>query len=134
MENLKTWESEFIVENYSPEFLSKLSDLVITNLPNLVYTYNNMLTHYSVNHWYKKNNQSYNITVYFNFEYDVERLVDYVDVTINFNNDAVKLSLIEHEKIHLHAPKITLYTIVNTTREYLKMCMSLHHKIIKYKN
>lgn len=124
MENLKTWESEFITKNYSPEFLSELSDLVITNVPNLVYTYNNMLTRYSVNHWYKKNNQSYNITVYFNFEYDVEKLVDYVDVTINFNNDAVKLSLIEHEKIDSHNPKITLYTIVNITREYLKMCIA----------
>lgn len=120
MENLKTWESEFIVENYSPEFLSKLSDLVTTNLPKLVYTYNNMLTRYSVNHWYKKNNQSYSATVYFNFEYDVDQLTDYITVTINFNGDAVEIPLITHEKIDLRAPKITLYTIVNTTRDYLK--------------
>ena len=120
MKNLETWEREFIVENYSPEFLSKLSDLVTTNLPNLVYTYNNMLSRYSVNHWYKKNNQSYSATVYFNFEYDVDQLTDYITVTINFNGDAVKIPLITHENINLYAPKITLYPIVNTTREYLK--------------
>lgn len=120
MKNLETWERKFITENYSPEFLSKLSDLVTTNLPKLVYTYNNMLTRYSVNHWYKKNNQSYSATVYFNFEYDVDQLTDYVTVTINFNGDAVKIPLITHENINLYAPKITLYPIVNTTREYLK--------------
>lgn len=120
MKNLETWERKFITENYSPEFLSKLADLVFSNVPNLVITYNEMLTSYRVHHWYIKNKQSYSATVYFNFEYDVDQLTDCVTVTINFNDDAVKIPLITHENINLYAPKITLYPIVNTTREYLK--------------